>query len=426
MVFCALLLLLVLLVLVHLPERVDLPYLGHDELFSPYGLAGLAAGALVLVLVLLLLVWRCFILPAERLVNYIVWRSRDTTADLDPLAGRIESGWLAIVAEMFENRDSLAIELRSARKDRAETAGLQKQIDRLRACNRDLTGKIQRKRHRLMKAENAYRKTAETLRQLRQHLNERVRARTAERARAGGTVRHPGPVRDPFSGALCAHLREGAKRIAGFIDRLAATRLDGQQRQIIRQARSKNDALCRLLDDAMDYARLEAGDIVLQAADFFPQQIAAGVVEQAVAELDGKPVELRCHFEKQVPSRVNGDPVRFKQVLTHLVNNAVRFSEAGEIVLSADVADQTSTRIKLRVAVRSTGGGFPELDPARMDAPFYQAGGPETGPPVDAGLGLAICRHLARLMMGEVRVKSPKGQGARFYFSAWFGRVAAD
>ena len=108
MVFCALLLLLVLLVLVHFPERVDLPWLGHDELFSPYGLAGLAAGALVLVLVLLLLVWRCFILPAERLVNYIVWRSRDTTADLDPLAGRIESGWLAIVAEMFENRDFLA------------------------------------------------------------------------------------------------------------------------------------------------------------------------------------------------------------------------------------------------------------------------------------------------------------------------------
>ena len=179
-----------------------------------------------------------------------------------------------------------------------------------------------------------------------------------------------------------------------------------------------------LIEDAIDYSRLTAGQLFLANGNFNPEQIAGEVVEQAFRELADRPVELLCRFENRIPVSVNGDRARFKQVLTHLVRNAIKFTETGEIELSAEVSDETSTRIKLHVIVRDTGCGVPAADLPRIFMPFCRAGHPGTEASGGAGLGLAICRYLALLMMGDVWLESIPDAGTSAHFSAWFSRVA--
>ncbi|WP_319522195.1 response regulator [uncultured Desulfosarcina sp.] len=130
-------------------------------------------------------------------------------------------------------------------------------------------------------------------------------------------------------------------------------------------------------------------------------------------------MELLCRIDDHIPAMVNGDPLRFRQVITNLLGNAPKFTESGEIELSMDLDEETDEAVKLHATIRDTGIGIPENKLGTIFEPFQQADGSTTRKYGGTGLGLSICKQISNLMGGDVWVESTVGEGSRFHFTAW-------
>jgi len=229
-----------------------------------------------------------------------------------------------------------------------------------------------------------------------------------------------------FLATMSHEIRTPLNGIIGMAALLLDGPLSGDQRQYAELLKSSGESLLVLINQILDYSKLESQKLALELVDFSPAAAVGEAVESIRAEAARKGLALETAVGDTVPARLRGDPVRLRQILSNLLGNAVKFTERGGITGSVEDAGPCPGGIALRFSVADTGIGIPEEKQRELFAPFTQLDGSTTRRFGGTGLGLAIARRLAALMGGETGVISAENRGATFWFTAQFARAAGD
>ena len=177
------------------------------------------------------------------------------------------------------------------------------------------------------------------------------------------------------------------------------------------------DQLLALINDILDFSKIEAGKLEFEELDFDLPSAVEEVADMLAMRAVEKGLEFTCYVSPDIPPRLRGDPGRLRQILINLANNAVKFTEAGEVAIRADLESRSEDAARIRFQVRDTGIGIPEERRDRLFRSFSQADASTTRKYGGTGLGLAISRRLAELMGGEIGVDSVEGEGTTFWFT---------
>jgi CheY-like chemotaxis protein/anti-sigma regulatory factor (Ser/Thr protein kinase) len=225
---------------------------------------------------------------------------------------------------------------------------------------------------------------------------------------------------------LSHELRNLLSGVVGITGLLLETELSGEQRDYVKRIRGLGDALSGLVNNVLDFSKLEAGKFELERADLDPRRIVDEVGELLAERAQGKGLELVASVAGDVPAGLRGDAARLRQVLINLVGNALKFTDRGEVVLRASLVQASSEEVKVRFEVRDTGVGISAEGQARLFQPFSQVHEGPSRAYGGTGLGLALSRQIVRALGGTIDVESEVGKGSRFHFTAALERRAPE
>jgi PAS domain S-box-containing protein len=228
-------------------------------------------------------------------------------------------------------------------------------------------------------------------------------------------------AKSEFLANMSHEIRTPLNGVVGMVDLTLTTELTPMQKDNLKTAKACADSLLRIINDVLDFSKLEAGKMVVEKIKVDLKTICDNITKSHALIAREKGLNLNYNIDKAVPNQLIGDPNRLSQVLNNLVNNALKFTEKGGVYLNISLANRNNNSVRVLFVIKDTGIGISKDDMNKLFKSFTQVDGSHTRKYGGTGLGLVISKELLNLMGSTIEVKSEKGLGSTFSFVLEFG-----
>lgn len=357
--------------------------------------------------------------------RYFVQRLHANLDLLNDYLSNIGRATSALMPQTFEFKefDEISETLRQVTRDHGETEQRWKRAEiELISTNSDLIEQASEltkgRKFALSMMEDA-----DNAREELEVTNERLNQMIEQATRATHAADSANRAKSDFLATISHEIRTPLNGIIGFVEMLDETRLNEEQDDFLIRIKSSSEALMSLINDVLDFSKVESGHLNLELRDFSILPMINSLNSMFLSQAKEKGLSLKISVDESVPRKIRGDETRLRQILLNLLSNAIKFTKSGEVSLhvSTHSIDSESNFVELEFEVRDTGIGMSPEEISRLFMPFSQGDSSTTRKYGGTGLGLAICKSLSEAMGGKVWATSVLREGSSF-----FSRVRVD